>query len=166
MERVPVTVIGYELLKEELTQLETVERPHIITAISEARAHGDLRENAEYHAAKERQSFIEGRILELKSKISRVEVINPVMINHQGHVVFGATVLLCNVETEEEIQYQIVGEDEADIKQNKISFKSPIARSMIGKECSAVVTVTTPAGMVEYEIINVEYIPPAKGNAK
>lgn len=158
MERVPVTVIGYELLKEELTQLETVERPKIISAISEARAHGDLRENAEYHAAKERQSFIEGRILELKSKISRIEVINPVVINHQGRIVFGATVLLCNIETEEEIQYQIVGEDEADIKQNKISFKSPIARSMIGKECSAMITVTTPVGMVEYEIIKVEYV--------
>lgn len=158
MERVPVTIIGYELLKEELTLLETVERPKIITAISEARAHGDLRENAEYHAAKERQSFIEGRILELKSKVSRVEVINPAMINHQGHVVFGGTVSLCNLETDEEIQYQIVGEDEADIKQNKISFKSPIARSMIGKECGAIISVTTPAGVVEYEIIKVEYL--------
>jgi transcription elongation factor GreA len=158
MERVPMTVVGYELVKQELATLKSVERPKIIAAIAEARAHGDLRENAEYHAAKERQSFVEGRIMELESKTARVEVINPSSLNHQGRVVFGATVLLYNLESLEEIKYQIVGEDEADIKQNKISFKSPIARSIIGKEPGAEISVTTPSGVLAYEVLQVEYV--------
>ena len=157
MERAPMTLLGYELVKQELNTLKSIERPQIIAAIAEARAHGDLRENAEYHAAKERQSFVEGRIMELESKISCAEVIDPSKLNHQGRVVFGATVLLCNEVTSENIKYQIVGEDEADIKQNKISFKSPIARSIIGKEPGAVISVTTPSGILEYEVLQVEY---------
>jgi transcription elongation factor GreA len=158
MTRHPVTITGIKLLKEELNELKTIKRPEIIAAIAEARAHGDLRENAEYHAAKERQSFVEGRILELESKISHAEVIDPKTLQSHAHAAFGATVSLCKLDTEESVKYQIVGEDEADIKQNKISFNSPIARSVIGKQEGDVVTVNTPAGKVEYEVMGVEYV--------
>jgi transcription elongation factor GreA len=158
MERFPITVLGHELLKKELNELKTIKRPRVIAAIAEARAHGDLRENAEYHAEKEQQGFIEGRILEIENKLARAEVVDPKILNHQGRVVFGATVSICNCGTEEEFRYQIVGEDEADLKQAKISYKSPIARSIIGKERGDVISVTTPGGLIEYEVIGIEYI--------
>lgn len=158
MNRFPITVRGHELLKQELNELKSVKRPQIIMAIAEARAHGDLRENAEYHAAKEQQGFIEGRIMEIEGKLSMAEVVDPKALNHQGRVVFGATVSICNLETEEEFKYQIVGEDEADIKLFKISYKSPIARAVIGKERGHVVSVTAPGGVIEYEVIEIEYV--------
>lgn len=158
MNRFPITLLGSELLKQELHELKTIKRPKVIAAIAEARAHGDLKENAEYHASKEQQGFIEGRILEIENKLAMAEIIDPKVLNHQGRVIFGATILVYNLETEEECRYQIVGEDEADIKQYKISYKSPIARSMIGKERGDTLSVTTPRGLVEYEIVEIEYI--------
>jgi transcription elongation factor GreA len=158
MTRFPITVLGKALLEQELNELKTIKRPHVIAAIGEARAHGDLRENAEYHAAKEQQSFIEGRILEIENKLAQAEIVDPKALNHQGRVVFGATISICNVETEEEFKYQIVGEDEADLKQGKISYKSPIARSIIGKERGDVISVTTPGGLIEYEVTEIEYV--------
>ena len=158
MSGVPITVAGAERLRKELLELKTKARPRIIQAIAEARAHGDLKENAEYHAAKEQQSFIEGRIAEIDSKLSRAEVIDVKTINANGKVVFGATVDLINEETGEEVTYQIVGDDEADIKQKKISISSPIARALIGKEEGDVATVKAPGGIKEYEIVAVKYI--------
>ncbi|HEY4732245.1 MAG TPA: transcription elongation factor GreA [Gammaproteobacteria bacterium] len=158
MSGVPITVEGAERLRKELLELKTKARPRIIQAIAEARAHGDLKENAEYHAAKEQQSFIEGRIAEIDSKLSRAEVIDVKTINANGKVVFGATVDLINEETGEEVTYQIVGDDEADIKQKKISISSPIARALIGKEEGDVATVKAPGGIKEYEIVAVKYI--------
>lgn len=158
MKKIPMTASGAEQLRQELKQLKTVERPRVITAIAEARAHGDLKENAEYHAAREQQGFIEGRIAELEAKLSHAQIIDVSTLNHGGKVVFGATVLLVNVSTEEEIRYQIVGDDEADIKISKVSISSPIARALIGKEEGDMVTVQTPAGSVEYEIMTVEYV--------
>lgn len=158
MNRIPITSLGYEMLKQELHKLKTVERPTIVEAIAEARAHGDLRENAEYNAAKEKQGFVEGRIREVEHKLAIAEVVDPKALGHLRQIVFGATVLLSNLETEEEFKYQIVGEDEADIKQSKISFSSPIARSLIGKERGDVISVTAPGGLVEYEILEIEYI--------
>lgn len=157
MKRVPVTKIGIEMLKQELEELKS-KRPKIIAAIAEARAHGDLRENAEYNAAKEDQGLTEARIRHIEEKLSMAEVVDPKTLNHQGRVVFGATVSICNVETEEEFRYQIVGEDEADIKQNKISINSPIARSIIGKERGEVILVQAPGGSLEYEIITIDYV--------
>jgi len=153
----PLTVTGHEKLKAELEQLKTVERPNIISAISEARAHGDLKENAEYHAAKERQSFIEGRIRDLEGKLSHCQVIDVSQITNEGKVIFGATVTVLDVEKNEETTYQIVGEDEADVKENKISYTSPVARALIGKSLDDEVTVNTPQGERDYEIVNVEY---------
>lgn len=158
MSRFPMTVLGSESLKKELHELKSIRRPKIIAAIAEARAHGDLRENAEYKAAKEEQSFVEGRIIEIENKLGMAEIVDPKVLNHQGRVVFGATVSLCNLETEEEFKYQIVGEDEADIKQYKISYKSPIARAVIGKERGAIVAVTAPSGLIEYEVIEINYL--------
>lgn len=158
MIRFPMTVSGHAALKQELHELKTVKRPHVIAAIAEGRAHGDLRENAEYHAAKEQQGFIEGRIVEIENKLSMAEVVDPKACNHQGRVVFGATVSLCNLDNEAISCYQIVGEDEADIKQNKISYQSPIARAMIGKERNDIITVKAPSGMVEYEIVEIQYV--------
>ena len=158
MSGVPITVEGAERLRKELLELKTKARPRIIQAIAEARAHGDLKENAEYHAAKEQQSFIEGRIAEIDSKLSRAEVIDVKTINANGKVVFGATVDLINEETGEEVTYQIVGDDEADIKQKKISISSPIARALIGKEEGDVAIVKAPGGIKEYEIVAVKYI--------
>lgn len=153
-----MTAAGAEKLRAELQHLKTVERPRIITAISEARAHGDLKENAEYHAAKEQQSFIEGRIADLEAKISQAHIIDITKINNEGKVIFGATVTLANVETDEEVTYQIVGDDEADIKAKKISVSSPIARALIGKSEADTIGVQAPAGLIEYEIVKVEYI--------
>lgn len=158
MQKIPLTVRGAELLKQELQHLKSIERPAIIEAIAEARSHGDLSENAEYESAKERQGFIEGRIAELESKLSYADIIDPSQLNADGKVVFGATVTVLNFENDEEYTYQIVGDEEADIKQFRISLSSPIARAMIGKEIGDVAEVQAPTGVREYEILNVQYI--------
>lgn len=157
-EQIPITKHGAEKLKQELQKLKKHDRPEVIEAIAEARAHGDLKENAEYHAAKENQSFIEGRIRELEDKLSRLRVIDITKLTNTGRVVFGSTVNLINDDTGEEVQYCIVGDDEADIKENKISISSPIARALIGKEQGDVVEINIPTGKVVYEISNVEYV--------
>ena len=157
MIKTPLTVTGAELLREELQRLKTVERPNVIEAIAEARSHGDLSENAEYDAAKERQGFIEGRIKELEGKLSNAEIIDPASLDADGRCVFGATVELEEVEKAVQVTYQIVGEDEADPKQGKISIRSPIARALIGKYAGDVAQVQAPGGIREYEIINVHY---------
>jgi transcription elongation factor GreA len=157
MQKHPMTFQGAEALKEELHRLKTVERPRIVEAIATARAHGDLKENAEYHAAREQQSFNEGRIQEVEAKLSNAQVIDVTKMENNGKVIFGSTVHLLHVESEQETVYTIVGEDEADLKNNKISYSSPIARALIGKEVDDAVDVHTPDGVVEYEIINVEY---------
>jgi len=154
----PLTVRGAELLKEELTRLKHVERPSVITAIAEARAQGDLSENAEYDAAKERQGFIEGRIAELESKLAHAQVIDPKEIEQDGRVVFGTTVELVDIESDKKSVYQIVGDDEADLKENKISISSPIARALIGKSVGDVATVHAPGGARQVEILEVRYI--------
>jgi transcription elongation factor GreA len=153
-----MTVRGAERLREELQHLKSVRRPNVIKAIAEARAHGDLRENAEYHAAREDQGFIEGRIAEIEGKLGNAQVIDVTQVNAGGRVVFGATVELMNVETEEELRYQIVGEDEADIKEGLISVTSPLARALIGKIEGDVVSVQTPSGRREYEVVQVLYV--------
>lgn len=158
MSTVPLTKFGAELLKQELHKLKTRERPDVINAIAEARAQGDLSENAEYDAAKERQAFIEGRIAELESKLSAAQVIDPTELDAEGRVVFAATVQLEDLESGQKVQYQIVGEDEADLKLNKVSITSPIARALIGKYAGDVVGVQAPAGVREYEILDVLYI--------
>ncbi|SSY69993.1 transcription elongation factor GreA [Alysiella crassa] len=158
MKKIPLTLRGAELLKNELQHLKSVARPDIIAAIAEARSHGDLSENAEYESAKERQGFIEGRIAELESKLSHAQIINPAEIHAEGKIVFGATVTVLDLESDEETTYQIVGDDEADIKLFKISVSSPIARAMIGKEEGDVAEVHAPSGMREYEILTVQYI--------
>ena len=157
MDRIPVTQAGYTVLEAELKNLKTVERPSVITAIAEAREHGDLKENAEYHAARERQGFIEGRILELEAIISRADVIDPQSLSGDK-VMFGATVKVLDEETEEEMTYQIVGEYEANLEKGKISMTAPIARAMIGKTVGDSVEVTTPKGLRYYEILTVSYI--------
>ncbi len=158
MRKVPMTVIGAEKLRQELNQLKNVERPRIINAIAEARAHGDLKENAEYHAAREQQSFVEGRIQEIESKLSTAQVIDVTQIENTDKVIFGTTVSLLNVKTEETMTYKIVGEDEADVKQKMISVTSPIARAIIGKFVGDVVEVQTPEGALSYEIVEVEHL--------
>lgn len=158
MQKIPLTIRGAELLKAELQHLKSVARPDVIAAIAEARSHGDLSENAEYEAAKERQGFIEGRIAEVEGKLSLAHIINPSEIHAEGKVVFGATVTLEDLETEEEVRYQIVGEDEADIKENKIYVGSPIARALIGKVEGDVAEVQAPGGVREYDIVAVQYI--------
>ena len=155
--RAPLTMKGAQRLREELDHLKSVKRPEIITAISEARAHGDLKENAEYHAAREQQSFIEGRIKQLESELSHAEVIDVARLNAGSRVVFGATVTLADVETDEEKRYQIVGDLEADIKLAMIAISSPIARALIGKNEGDSVTIDAPAGQREYEIVSVAY---------
>lgn len=157
MQKVPMTLQGAEKIKTELNQLKSIERPKIIEAISEARAHGDLKENAEYHAAKEKQSFLEGRIKELEGKLSYAQIIDISKISNDGKVIFGAKVTLVNLENDESVTYQIVGEDEADIKAKKLSYHAPIARAAIGKYAGDTIKVQAPAGEVEYEILNVEY---------
>jgi len=158
MSKVPLTVIGAELLRQELQQLKTVERPSVIEAISEARAQGDLSENAEYEAAKEKQSFVEGRIVELEFKIGSAQVIDPKTLNADGRCVFGSTVSLEDVDNGDVVKYQIVGEDEANIKENKISISSPIARALIGKSSGDIAEVQAPGGIREYEVVEVQYI--------
>ena len=158
MNKVPLTVTGAEKLRKELTELKSVVRPRIIAAIAEAREHGDLKENAEYHAAREQQSFTEGRIADVEAKLSNAQIIDVTTLDAGGKVVFGATVELENVDTEEIVTYQIVGNDEADIKQGRISISSPIARALIGKESEDVVTVNAPGGDIDYEILGVKYI--------
>ena len=157
MNKVPLTVVGAEKLKEELHRLKTIDRPRVIQAIAEARAHGDLSENAEYHAAKEQQSFIEGRIAEVDSKLSNAQIIDPKTVNAEGRVVFGATVQLLDEDSGKEITYQIVGDDEANIAQGMVSISSPIARALIGKESGDSVEVRVPDGTRHYEIIDVRY---------
>ncbi len=157
MDKEPMTIDGAERLRNELQKLKTVDRREIIAAIAEARAHGDLKENAEYHAAKERQSFVEGRIREIESKLSHSNIIDVTKVPHNGKVIFGSTVTLLNLDDEKQIKYQIVGIDEADLKQHKISYKSPIARALIGKEEGSPVTVKAPSGDIEYEILEVNY---------
>jgi transcription elongation factor GreA len=158
MSSVPITVVGAQLLKDELQRLKHVERPAVINAISEARAQGDLSENAEYDAAKERQSFIEGRIAELEGKLSAAQIIDPTLLDAEGRVVFASTVTLQDLESGENVTYQIVGDDEADLKVSKISISSPIARALIGKYAGDSVDVQAPAGIRSYEIIEVKYI--------
>jgi transcription elongation factor GreA len=156
--QIPMTRNGVERLKKELHQLKSQDRPNIIQAIAEARAQGDLSENAEYESAKERQGFIEGRIAEIEAKLSNVQIIDPASLNADGKCVFGATIELEDLDEEKSFTYQIVGEDEADIKANKISISSPLARALIGKEDGDVVEVETPGGQKTYEITNVSYI--------
>ncbi|NBW45285.1 MAG: transcription elongation factor GreA [Betaproteobacteria bacterium] len=158
MATIPLTVRGAELLRQELHRLKHVERPSVIAAISEARAQGDLSENADYDAAKERQGFIEGRILELESKLSNAQVIDPKTVNADGRVVFGSTVDLEDLDAGKQVTYQIVGDDEADIAQGLISVSSPIARSLIGKSPGDVAVVLAPGGRREYEILDVRYL--------
>jgi transcription elongation factor GreA len=158
MSSVPITVFGAQLLKDELQRLKHVERPAVINAISEARAQGDLSENAEYDAAKERQSFIEGRIAELEGKLSAAQIIDPTLLDAEGRVVFASTVTLQDLESGDNVTYQIVGDDEADLKVSKISISSPIARALIGKYAGDEVEVQAPAGVRSYEIIEVKYI--------
>ena len=158
MQKVPLTVRGAQLLKDELQDLKSVERPAVIEAIAEARSHGDLSENAEYDAAKEKQGFVEGRIADLESKLSYAHIVNPVELDADGKIVFAATVTLEDCDSEENVTYQIVGDDEADIKQGKVSVSSPIARALIGKYEGDVAEVQAPGGVREYEIVNVQYI--------
>lgn len=158
MSKPPLTAKGAERIREQLNALKTVERPKIVKAIAEARAHGDLSENAEYHAAREQQSFIEGRIANLESVLANAQIIDVTTLNAGGKLVFGATVDLINLETSKEVTYQVVGEEEADIEQGLISISSPIARALIGKEEGEVVEVNAPGGVVEYEILSVKYI--------
>lgn len=156
--QVPMTVQGAEALREELNHLKMVERPKIVADIAEAREHGDLKENAEYHAAREQQGFCEGRIQEIEAKLSNVQIIDVTKMPNTGKVIFGTTVTILNCDSDEETTYHIVGEDEADIKNGKISIGSPIARGLIGKSLDDVVNIQTPAGNVEFEIVEVEYI--------
>lgn len=156
--KVPMTAAGAAQLREELQELKNVARPRVIAAIAEARAHGDLRENAEYHAAREQQSFIEGRIAEIEHKLAHAQVIDVTQFGSTGRVVFGATVVLADEDGDGDQRYQIVGEDEADIKSGRISVNSPIARALIGKEEGDVVDVRTPSGTKVYEIVEVRYV--------
>ncbi len=158
MEKIPLTAKGFAKLDAELKRLKSVERPDVIRAIAEAREHGDLSENAEYHAARERQSFIEGRIAELESKLAAAQIIDPATLQADGRVVFGATVSLEEIETSEKVMYQIVGEDEADIKLGLVNISSPIARALIGKDEGDTAEVQAPGGIRRYEIIAVMYI--------
>ncbi len=157
MKKVPMTVRGAEKLRDELKNLKSVERPRIIQAIAEARGHGDLKENAEYHAAKEQQGFVEGRIKEIEAKLSNTQIIDVTSIDAKGRIVFGSTVLLLDLQNESEISYRIVGEDEADIKTGLISYTSPIARALIGKNEGDDVTFSAPGGEKKYEIVAVRY---------
>jgi len=157
MDRYPMTIVGIEAIRKELEELKHVRRPNIIKAIAEARAHGDLKENAEYHAAREQQGFIEARIKDIEAKLSLAQVIDISKIPNEGKVIFSSTVTLFNTTNEEEVIYQLVGEDEADIHAGKISINSPIARAIIGKLEGDEVNVTTPGGVVKYEIVAVEY---------
>ncbi len=157
MSKVPITLRGAEMLREELKRLKTVERPNVVAAIAEARSHGDLSENAEYDAAKERQGFIEGRIAEVEGKLANAQIIDPASLDADGRVVFGATVEMEDVDGGQTVTYQIVGDDEADLKHGKISLNSPVARALIGKYAGDVAEVQAPGGKREYEILDVKY---------
>jgi transcription elongation factor GreA len=158
MNKVPMTVRGHELLQAELKKLKSVDRPAVIQAIAEARAHGDLKENAEYHAAKDQQGFIEGRIKELEAKLSNLQIIDVTAIDAKGRIVFGSTVELLDQGSGEEISYKLVGEDEADIKQGLISFTSPIARALIGKNEGDEISFSAPGGEKQFEVIEIRYV--------
>ena len=158
MKRNPMTLRGAEALRNELRRLKSEDRPRVIKAIAEARSHGDLSENAEYHAAREQQGFIEGRISEIEAKLSTAEIIDPSTVTNNGKVIFGATVDLEDQDADKSISYQIVGEDEADIKSGRISITSPIARALVGKSAGDVVDVTAPGGTHSYEIVKVRYV--------
>ncbi len=158
MSKVPLTVVGAEKMRLELHNLKTVERPKVIAAIAEARAHGDLSENAEYDAAKEKQSFVEGRIVELEFKLGSAQIIDPKTLNAGGRCVFGSTVILEDVNNGDVVTYQIVGDDEADIRHRKISISSPVARALIGKSSGDIAEVQAPGGVREYEVVEVQYI--------
>ncbi len=157
MNKTPITTHGAELLRAELHKLKTADRHAVITAIAEARSQGDITENAEYEAARERQSFIEGRIIELEAKLSNAQIIDPTLLDDDDRVVFGSTVELIDTATQETVAYQIVGEDEADLKLSKISYSSPIAKAIIGKSAGDVAEVRTPGGVKEFEIVDVQY---------
>ncbi|AHG60005.1 transcription elongation factor GreA [Buchnera aphidicola] len=155
---IPMTVRGAEKLREELQKLKNIKRPRIITAIAEAREHGDLKENAEYHSAREEQSFCEGRIKEIEAKLSNSQIIDVTKLTNNGRVIFGSTITILNMKNKEKFTYQIVGDDESDFKKNLISINSPIARGLIGKRNDAIVTISTPGGEVEYKILKIDYI--------
>ncbi|SFW10752.1 transcription elongation factor GreA [Nitrosovibrio sp. Nv17] len=158
MSTIPLTVIGASKLRAELHEMKTVQRPAVIAAIAEARSHGDLSENAEYEAAKERQGFIEGRIAELENKLSNAQIIDPTLLDANGACVFGATIDLQDMTNDTVVTYQIVGDDEADIKEGKISISSPISRALIGKHAGDIAEVQAPGGIREYEILDVRYV--------
>jgi transcription elongation factor GreA len=158
MSKIPITIYGAELLRAELHKLKSTDRPAVITAIAEARAQGDITENAEYEAARERQSFIEGRIIELEAKLSNAQIIDPLLLDDDDRVVFGSTVELMDTANQQTVTYQIVGEDEADLKLAKISYSSPIAKALIGKSSGDVAEVRTPGGVKEFEIVDVRYV--------
>ncbi|HLV48346.1 MAG TPA: transcription elongation factor GreA [Aliidiomarina sp.] len=158
MRQIPMTVAGAEALRNELTRLKSEDRPRIIAAIADAREHGDLKENAEYHAAREQQSFCEGRIQEIEAKLSNAQIIDVTKLPESGRVIFGTTVTIYNTKTEEEVTYRIVGDDEAEIKKNLLSINSPIARALIGKNVDDVAIVGTPSGEVEYEIVRIAHL--------
>lgn len=158
MNQIPMTVGGAEALRTELKRLKQEDRPRIIQAIADAREHGDLKENAEYHAAREQQGFCEGRIQEIEAKLSNAQIIDVTKMPNTGKIVFGVTVTLYNTSTDKEVRYKIVGDDESDIKNNLISVNSPIARALIGKQVDDIAVVSTPSGEVEYEVVEVEYL--------
>ncbi len=158
MNKIPMTAEGAEKLRAELNELKSEKRPAIIKSIAEAREHGDLKENAEYHAAREQQGFCEGRIQDIEGKLSHVQIIDVTKMNNTGKIIFGVTVTLLNLDTEEETTYKIVGDDEASVKNNLISVNSPIARGLIGKELDDIATIQTPSGLVEFEITEVKYV--------
>ena len=158
MSKIAITLRGAELLRDELKRLKTIERPAVVAAIAEARSHGDLSENAEYDAAKERQGFVEGRIADVEGKLGNAQIIDPASLDADGRVVFGATVDLEDADSSQKVTYQIVGDDEADLKQGKISLNSPVARALIGKFAGDVAEVQTPGGRREYEILDVKYV--------
>jgi transcription elongation factor GreA len=158
MTKIPMTAFGEKQLRDELNHLKTVARPKVIADISEARAHGDLKENAEYHEAKNQQGFIEGRIQDIEHKLSNHQIVDISNVPHDGKVIFGVTVTLNDLDNDKTVKYQIVGEDEADIKQHKISYASPVARALIGKFAGDEVSVQTPKGLIAYEIVAVEYL--------
>ena len=158
MDKEPITLLGLETLKEELTFLKEKKRPEIVAAIAEARSHGDLKENAEYHAAKEEQSYSEGRVVQINDLIARANVIDVTKINNNGKVIFGSTVYLENLDTAEKLNYKIVGKDEADLKKKLIYFQSPIGKGLIGKNKNDLVKITTPAGIKNFEIKDVKYV--------
>ena len=158
MDKEPVTILGLENLRSELDQLKKVERPKVVAAIAEARSHGDLKENAEYHAAKEQQALIESRVLEINDTIARANVMDVTKIENEGKVIFGSTVKVKDLDLNKEIKFRLVGKDEADVKDNLIYFRSPIGKGIIGKNLGDLVTIATPSGEKNFEILSVEYI--------